>query len=154
LRGRTNASYNGGAYRTENVVTEQGEGCRACRGRNCVHVTGDVVIDYAVTTSVTLPSIPRGLTECQRQRVQDAIDADLRPHEQEHVTALHTYDGSNTVSFDRTICRNGFNGLITGLVRADEQPRRAAAQAASDALDPHVVNIDLDCTDNGGTTAP
>jgi hypothetical protein len=147
IQGKTNVHYNGGAFHTENVVAERGEGCRSCRGPNCVHVTGDVVIDYAVTTSVTLPQIPRGLTACQRERVQDAIDGDLRPHEQQHVDAFHTYDGSTTLSFDRTLCRNGFNAMIGNLVHTDEQPRRASAQSASDALDPHVVQIDLNCTD-------
>ena len=74
LQGRTRARFDGGRSRTENLVTEPGSGCKRCRGKNCVHMTGTVVTEYHVSTTVTLPKASsfRRLTECQRQRVQDA----------------------------------------------------------------------------------
>jgi len=57
LRGRTRARFNGGNFRTENVVTEPGFDCKGCRGKNCVHVTGTVITEYHVTTTVTLPGV-------------------------------------------------------------------------------------------------
>jgi hypothetical protein len=114
-----------------------------------VHVTGRVVTDYAVTTRVTLPQLAqfRNLTPCQRERVREAIDNVLAPHEQDHVAAFEQYNGTSEQDFDLTTCRASLPGAISAMVRAEEQPRRAAAQAASDALDPFNVPVDLDCSD-------
>lgn len=147
LQGLTRARFNGGSFRTEGVVTGPGTGCRACRGRDCVHVTGTVVTDYQVTTTVTLPRVPDGLTPCQRERVQDAINNVLAPHEQEHVAAFETYNGTTRQPFDLTLCRAQFPQAIRDMVRTEERQRRAAAQAASDALDPFNFEVDLECTD-------
>ena len=61
-------------------------------GGERIHVTGTLVSTYHATTHVTLPRASDfpGLTPCQRQRVQDAIDNVLAPHEQEHVEAFRT----------------------------------------------------------------
>jgi hypothetical protein len=149
LRGRTRARFNGGNFRTENVVTEPGSGCRRCRGKNCVHVTGTVVTEYHVTTTVTLPRASdfRRLTRCQKERVQDAINNVLAPHEQQHVDAFETYNGTTEQPFDLNLCRNQLPGVVRKMVRDEERPRRAAAQAASNALDPFNFDVDLDCTD-------
>jgi hypothetical protein len=148
IHGRTRARFNGGSFRTVNVVTEPGVGCEGCRARNCVHVTGSVVIDYHVTTSVTLPPIPRGLTPCQRERVQEAIDNVIAPHEAEHVAAFEQYNGTTEQPFDLTLCRNRFPAAIRSMVRQEETPRRAEAQAASDALDPFETEVDLNCEES------
>ena len=149
LRGVTRAKFDGGKSRTENLVTEPGAGCRGCRGKNCVHVTGTVVTEYHVSTTVTLPKASsfRRLTECQRQRVQDAINNVLAPHEQEHVDAFETYNGTTEQPFDLNLCRNQLPGVVKRMVRAEEKPRRAAAKAASAALDPFNFDVDLDCAD-------
>ena len=149
LQGRTRARFDGGRSRTENLVTEPGSGCKRCRGKNCVHMTGTVVTEYHVSTTVTLPKASsfRRLTECQRQRVQDAINNILAPHEQEHVDAFETYNGTTEQPFDLNLCRNQLPGVVKRMVRDDEKPRRAAAKAQSAALDPFNFNVDLDCED-------
>jgi hypothetical protein len=149
LQGRTRARFNGGRSRTENLVTEPASVCKRCRGRNCVHVTGTVVTEYRVTTTVTLPQASsfRRLTRCQRERVQDAINNVLAPHEQEHVDAFETYNGTTEQPFDLNLCRNQLPGVIRKMVRDEERPRRRAAQAASNALDPFNFDVDLDCED-------
>jgi hypothetical protein len=149
LRGVTRAKFDGGKSRTENLVTEPGSGCRGCRGKNCVHVTGTVITEYRVTTTVTLPRAAniRGLTRCQRERVQDAINNILAPHEQEHVDAFETYNGTTEQPFDLNLCRGQLPRAVKKMVRDEERPRRAAAQAQSDALDPFNFDVDLDCTD-------
>jgi hypothetical protein len=115
-----------------------------------VHVSGQVVIDYLVTTRVTLPQMSQfgHLTPCQREAVRDAIQNQLAPHEQEHVAAFEQYNGSSTQAFDMTTCRAALPGAIRALVTADERPRRATAQAASDALDPFKIDVDLNCSDD------
>jgi hypothetical protein len=147
LHGRTDATYDGGRFETENVTVRPGEGCAGCRGRQCIRASGTLVAHYQVQTSVTLPSVSDfpGLTPCQQRRVQNAIDNILAPHEQEHVRAFETYNGETRRTFDLTLCRGEFDGAIQRMFDAEAQARRAAAQAASDALDPFHFDVDLNC---------
>jgi hypothetical protein len=147
LHGRADATYDGGAYRTENVTQQAATGCAGCGGRQCVHVTGTLVATYRVRTTVTLPSVSDfpDLTPCQQRRVQDAIDNVLAPHEQEHVRAFEGYNGVTRRAFDLTLCRSEFAAAIQQMFEAEERVRRAAAQSASDALDPFHFEVDLDC---------
>jgi len=148
LRGRTDAKFSS-SFRTRNVRTTAATGCDNCADSDCVHATGTLVSTFRVTTTVTLPSVSDfpDLTACQRQRVRDGINNVLRPHEQEHVTAFRTYNGTVSTPFDLTLCRSEFDGQIQALHDSVEAPRQAAAQAASDALDPFEFEVDLDCED-------
>jgi hypothetical protein len=149
LQGVTHARFNGGSFRTVNVRTTAGSGCDGCAAQNCVQVSGTLVTDYRVTTTVTLPRVADfpDLTQCQRLRVQDAIANVLTPHEQQHVAAFSAYNGSTQQPFNSTLCRDQFEAFVRALVAQEEGPRQAAAQAASDALDPFNFDVDLDCTD-------
>lgn len=147
LTGRTRASFRS-SFRVENERVEPGTSCDGCGRRNpCVHVTGNLVITFTVTTRVTLPRVPRGLTACQRERVRAAIRDTLSPHEDQHVAAFETYNGTVTLPFDEEMCRSRYGRFIRTMARDEERTRRAEAQAASDALDPFNVDVDLDCTD-------
>ncbi|MCL4230253.1 MAG: hypothetical protein KJ053_01600 [Dehalococcoidia bacterium] len=147
LTGRTRASFRY-SFSIENERVEPGSACAGCGRRDpCVHVTGNLVITFSVTTRVTLPRVPRGLTACQRERVRAAIRDTLSPHEDEHVAAFETYNGTVTLPFDEEMCRSRYGRFIRNMARDEERTRRADAQAASDALDPFRVDVDLDCTD-------
>jgi hypothetical protein len=113
-------------------------------------VTGDLIATYSVATTVTLPSVNDfpNLTRCQRQRVQDAIDNVLAPHEQQHVAAYNTYNGTTSRNFDLTLCRSQFDATIRGMFKAEERARLSAAKAASAALDPFHFDVDLNCQDH------
>lgn len=147
LQGRTDATFDGGRFRTENVRIHSAEKCAECGGKERVHVTGEIVATYHVRTRVTLPDPASfsGLTECQRQRVRDAINNVLAPHEQQHVTEFEAYNGTTRTPFDLTLCRSEFDGTIQSMFEGEERTRRASAQAASDALDPFHFDADLDC---------
>ncbi len=147
LEGRTDATYDGGTFTTQNVRTRPGEDCPGCEGADCVHVTGVVVSRFRVTTTVTLPRVSDypDLTRCQRQRVRNAINNVLAPHEQEHVQAFRQYNGVVRTPFDLTICRVDFDAEIQAIHDAVETQRRSDAQSASDALDPFNFTVDLDC---------
>ncbi len=147
LQGRTDATFDGGSFQTTRVVARHATGCRTCPARACVRVTGNLVATYSVATRVTLPRVPRNLRPCQRRRVRDAINNILAPHEQQHVAAFRTYNGRTVRRFDLTICRSQFNTTIRSMFEAEERTRRNAVQAASDALDPFHVDIDLNCKD-------
>jgi hypothetical protein len=150
LKGKTTARFDGGSFHTENINTEGGSGCKLCKAKDCVHVTGQVVTVYKVTTNVSLPSMAQfnNLTPCQRQAVQDAIQNRLAPHEQDHVTAFSQYNGTSSQAIDLTACRAAFPNAVQQIVNTEERQRRAQAQAASDALDPFQIDVDLDCTDD------
>ena len=150
MRGKTTAKFDGGAFHTENINTEQGSGCKVCKAKDCVHVTGQVVTTYTVTTNVSLPNMAqfKNLTPCQRQAVQDAIQNRLAPHEQDHVTAFGQYNGTSSQNIDVTTCRTAFPATVQQMVKSEEKQRRAQAQSASDALDPFQIDVDLDCTDD------
>ena len=49
--------------------------------------------------------------------------------------------------FDLNLYRNHLPGVVRKMVRDEESPRGAAAQAQSDALDPLNFDLDLDCAD-------
>jgi hypothetical protein len=146
LRGRTDASFSS-SFSTEDVVTTRGTGCNGCAAGDCVHARGTLVSTYTVSTTVTLPSVNDfpNLRPCQRQRVQDGITNVLAPHEQQHVSAFNTYDGTTRRPFDMTICRGAFDAAIQRMFNSEDSARRAAARALSNALDPFQFDVDLNC---------
>lgn len=148
MEGRTEATYNN-SYRTVNTRTTRGSGCEGCSADSCIRVRGRLVSTFNAATAVTLPSLSDypDLTPCQRQRVRSAISGVLAPHEQQHVRAFKSYNDTVNTPFDMTICREEFDTRISELHASVEEPRRTSAQAASDALDPFVFDVDLECED-------
>ncbi len=147
FQGQTDATFNGGVGTTRNLSRTPAENCVNCAENDCWHYTGQLVITYSVSTSVTLPKVPQGLTDCQHVRVRSAIDSELAPHEQDHVTAFIQYNGTVTLPIDYTGCSAGIQEYVQQLHDENAMARRASAQAASDALDPFHVTVDMDCED-------
>ena len=143
----TNAVFDGGTSVARNLRRRPAEGCSNCADDDCWHYTGQLVINYRVRTSVSLPSVPSDLSECQQERVRQAIDSRLAPHEQEHVAAFSQYNGRAVLPIDYRGCSVNFEAYITQLHETHEAARQEAAKAASRALDPFHVNVDLDCED-------
>ncbi len=154
FRGQTDATFDGGVGSTRNLSRTASEECTSCTENDCFHYTGKLVINYSVSTNITLPDVPPGLSECQHQRVRDAIDNTLAPHEDQHVTAFDQYNGTVTLPIDYTGCSAGINDYVQQLHDADAATRRAAAEAASAALDPFHVSVDMDCEDEPAAAAP
>jgi hypothetical protein len=151
LQGRTNATFRN-SFHTEGLTTEAGEGCRGCRPRDCVHVTGTLVSEFTATTRVTLPRVPRGFSACEREQIQNAIDTTLNDHEQEHVAAFEAYTGTENTPIDMTTCRGQVNSRIRTMHRDIERPRRADARAQSAALDPFNFDFTIEpCEDAPAT---
>ncbi|MBR9998842.1 MAG: DUF4157 domain-containing protein [Cyclobacteriaceae bacterium] len=154
FKGQTDATFNGGIGSTRNLSRTPSEDCVNCTDNDCWHYTGQLVINYAVSTSVSLPEVPQGLTECQHERVRSAIGNVLAPHEQDHVTAFSQYNGSVTLPIDYTGCSAGIEDYVQQLHDDNERSRRAVAQSASDALDPFHVSVDMDCEDEPPADQP
>ncbi|MCZ7558493.1 MAG: DUF4157 domain-containing protein [Bacteroidia bacterium] len=145
VTGRTDRTFDGGSGTTKNLKGSPAKNCAGCD--DCWSITGSLVLTYSVTTTVTLPDVPDGLTKCQQQRVREVIDGKIAPHEQEHVAAFNTYNGTVTLPISYTGCKDGLEAHVQKMHDDHAVAREAAAQAKSDALDPYVVPIDLDCED-------
>ncbi len=150
--GVTTGVYNAPSYSTKDEVLTPTPDTKP--EENLVDVTGKVVATFSVTTNISLPTVPSGLTECQTKRVQDAINNQLKPHEDAHVAAMKGYDG--TIEEEISVKRVAKASAIAELskvakAKADEvaAKRKAAAQKASDDLDvpPFVITVDLNCKD-------
>jgi hypothetical protein len=105
--------------------------------------SGDLVETYSVATNVSLPSAPKGLSECEANIVDDAINTKLANHEQAHVDAFHNnYDGTVTTSYSET----GNAAQVTAKLEAKHQANKAARQAKADhesaLLDPFQIDVD------------
>lgn len=151
VQGKTTATFDGGKSRTEGQTTESATGCKGCKDKDCVKVTGKLVMEFKVTTTVTLPkaSNVKGLTKCQQEKLQQAIDTTLKDHEQEHVKAFETYNGTEEEAFELVGCKATVPAALQRMAQKKtsevEKQRRKDAQAQSDALDPFNFDVDLDC---------
>jgi hypothetical protein len=151
VQGKTTATFDGGKSRTEDQTTESATGCKGCKDKDCVKVTGKLVMEFKVTTTVTLPraSNVKGLTKCQQEKLQQAIDTTLKDHEQEHVKAFETYNGTEKEAFELVGCKATMPTALKRMAQKKtsevEKQRRKDAQAQSDALDPFNFDVNLDC---------
>jgi hypothetical protein len=137
LQGVTNASFSS-SFRTSGVSTRAGEG-------GCRTVSGTLVNTFRVSTTVTLPPVPTGLTACQQGNVSRFISTILAPHEQDHVTRFNTFNGTTSRPFSFTVCPgDNLPTLVQAEHDSERQARQAAAQALSDEIDPFDVDVDID----------
>ncbi len=155
LHGRTDAAFSN-SFSTEGGTAASATSCPGCGAENCIHATGTLVSTFQVFTTVTLPSVADfpGLTPCQRERLRQAISGVLAPHEQQHVSAFQTYNGSISTPFDFKVCRAQFDGRVQALHDGIAAGRQSTTQAQSDALDPFNFEVDLDCKDAPTKPAP
>ena len=145
--GKTDADFDGGTGATKNLKGIPAKECDGCDESECLTITGTFEITYKVTTNVTLPDVPDGLTPCQQTRVKDAIDHKIAPHEQQHVKKFETYNGVKKLPINYKGCKDGLQAYLQNLNDVDGEARKAAAKKLSAALDPFIVNVDLDCVD-------
>lgn len=147
LEAETNATYNKGAGIAKNEVTKKSKNCDGCDDDSCVTITGSLKVPYKVATNVNLPAVPANLTECQQDRVRTAINTTLSAHEQKHVKAFETFNGTASLPINYQGCADNYVSYQEGLAEAEFERRKNAADAKSAALDPFSVNVDLCCKD-------
>ena len=145
FEGKTDADFDGGTGQTKKLKATPAKDCDNCSESECMNITGTFEITYNVTTTVTLPDVPEGLTTCQYNLVKAAIDNKIAPHEQEHVSKYNTYNGKATFPINYKGCRDGLLQYLQDINDTDGIQRKAAAKAKSDALDPFFVDVNLDC---------
>ncbi len=147
LEGETNATYKKGTGVAKKEVTKKSKGCDGCEDDACVSITGTLVVPYSVATKVKLPIVPANLTPCQQDRVRAAINGPLNTHEQKHVEAFNTYNGTASLPINYHGCEDGYVTYQEGLAEAEYERRKTIADAQSAALDPFSVPVDLCCKD-------
>lgn len=135
FRGLTRASYSHSST-LENEQVNEGER------------TGTHVETFNVRTSVSLPRIPSGLTDCERPIVDEAINVTLAAHEQEHVEAFEGYNGTERTPYSVTGGANARTRYLNAQHAANESARRSAADGASALLDPYKVDVDTSACDD------
>jgi len=134
FQGRTRASYAHSWDHENDAVTG---GVR----------TGTLVENFSVTTAVTLPPAPAGLSDCEAQIVDTAINVTLANHEQQHVNAFNGYTGTVRSPYSVTGGADAATAALAARHTANERARRAATDAASAALDPFNVPVDTSSCD-------
>ncbi|MEO6834074.1 MAG: DUF4157 domain-containing protein [Chitinophagaceae bacterium] len=150
IQGRTDAHYRH-SYTSSGERT-RGADCHGCAPANCISETGIIESVFSAAPHVTLPHVPRGLNDCERTTVQNAINTTLAAHEQQHVDAFNTYVGTESTPYTYNGCSNGKRAFIRARHNGIEAARRAASNALSAALDPFNFMIDCDCPDTETTT--
>lgn len=154
LHGQATPTFNRSST-VGNQKATKSEGCDCAPGVQCIHVTGTRVTTYSVSVAISMPSVPGGLTPCERGKVQNFLNNVLRPHELDHKTRFETYNGQTRTPLDITGCgRDDVNSQLGALQEAENTPRQAAAQALSDAIDPFVRTIDCSDCEQQHSTAP
>jgi hypothetical protein len=111
-----------------------------------VNVTGTLQSTYSASVTITMPSMPSGLTECEQGHVQKFLDKVLKPHEEDHKRRLKSYDGNTKIPINVTAC--GLDEVTKKVekIHLDEDAKRQeAARNESDKIDP--FNKTVDCSD-------
>jgi hypothetical protein len=115
----------------------------------CETASAARVSTYRVNATVALPraSDIAGLPDCERGVLQNWIDTILLAHENQHKAAYDAYGGTTRTRHTVTGCRDQVASMLTTQMdaahRAEEQPRRAACDRASAALDPFSASLDF-----------
>lgn len=149
LHGSTTASFDGGPGAV--VVNQKAKVSKSCKppcddGTPCVNVTGTLQSTYSASVTITMPSMPSGLTECEQGHVQKFLDKVLKPHEEDHKSRLKSYDGKTKIPINVTACGMDEATKKVEKIHLDEDAnRQEAARKQSDKIDP--FNKTVDCSD-------
>lgn len=146
LEGSTDAVYNKGAGKTIGEKKKASKDCDGCED-DCVSYSGTLSVPYDVQTTVTLPDVPEDLRPCQKKRVAAVIKNKLAPHEQKHVAAFKTFNGTAFLPIKYTGCEGGYNSYLEDLAQNEFDRRKDIADKKSAKLDPYSEDVDMCCKD-------
>ena len=146
LEALTTAGFKKNAGNVVDEKTKKSKGCPACEDE-CVTITGTLKVPFSVNTKINLPPVPANLTPCQQGRVRAAINGPLLKHENQHVKAFETFNGTASLSVNYTGCESDYSSYREDLAEKEFKQRKASAEAKSSALDPFSVPVDLCCID-------
>jgi hypothetical protein len=151
LHGRTDANYDHGLPKPDTFPSDfTVKRYELKGGQKVFDVSGTINVTYTASPSITLPSVPSGLTPCQEKAVKDFIDGPLTAHENDHKAAFeNNYNGSKsfTISHQRIAdTPDNEKNAIHNPINAEDVTRVNKANTASGKLDPWNKTIPgLDC---------
>ncbi len=153
LQGLTTASFSSStnSFSSEGTSLTHGSGCEGCTDTDpCVNVATTIVSSYSVPVSVSLPNLAgMDLNDCEREQAQNWVDTVLSPHEDEHVAAFRTYNGTTRRPLNFSACRSAAQTQLDTraqeMFNTERAARQASAQATSDALDPFNMDFEVNC---------
>jgi hypothetical protein len=155
VEGLTTANYDHGTFATTDITAERTKGCKPCGKAPCVSLKGTLVSEFHADPKVKLPTVPPGHTPCETEKIQTFIDTKLTNHEQEHVNAFNTYNGTVNTPFTFTGCYTEaeLKKFVQPIHDKIEKDRETAANLLSKKLDPFLEKIGTEeCTDRPATT--
>ena len=155
LHGLTSSNYDHAApipapFPSSVTVTERKVKVSKDKEEAVFDASGTFDVTFASNPSISLPTVPSGLTPCQEKAVQAFIDGPLTAHENDHKAAFeNNYDGS----FTATVSANNIKDTpemrkraMENPVMTEDQKRATEANAASKALDTWTQTVTgLDC---------
>lgn len=153
LHGRTDANYDHGLPKPDTFPQDFTVNRYELKGGQKVFdVSGTLNVTYTANPSITLPTVPSGLTPCQEKAVKDFIDGPLTAHENDHKSAFETnYNGSAsfTISHKRIAdTPDNEKNALHNPINAEDVKRVDKANKASNKLDPWNKEIPgLDCVE-------
>jgi hypothetical protein len=111
---------------------------------------GTFEVTFASNPSISLPTVPDGLTPCQVKAVQAFIDGPLTAHENDHKAAfVNNYDGSFTATVDVSNIKDTpemRKRALENPVMTEDKRRADLANGESAKLDPWKETVSgLDC---------
>ena len=114
--------------------------------------SGKFDVTFTANPSISLPTVPTGLTPCQEKAVQDFINGKLAAHEQAHADAFtNNYNGTATISINQKNILDTPDQrkrAVENPIQAEDVKRITKANAASGKLDPWNETVTgLDCVE-------
>lgn len=141
------------------VVTERKVKVSKTVEQDVFDAKGTFDVTFASKPSISLPTVPDGLTPCQTKAVQAFIDGPLTSHENDHKAAFEdNYDGTFTVTVNVSNIQDTAENRKRALenpVMAEDKRRADLANAESKKLDPWKETVSgLDCKEPEKKPAP
>ena len=141
------------------VVTERKVKVSKTVEQDVFDAKGTFDVTFASKPSISLPTVPDGLTPCQTKAVQAFIDGPLTSHENDHKAAFEdNYDGTFTATVNVSNIQDTAENRKRALenpVMAEDKRRADLANAESKKLDPWKETVScLDCKEPQKKPAP
>lgn len=114
--------------------------------------TATLAVKYDVKVTITMPDMPKGLTECEQKVVRTFMNNVLRPHEEEHKRRMETYNGTTRQPVKAQGCgtddaKRSLDAEAELLHAAEAAQREKDAKAKSDRIDPFAEMYDTSSCD-------
>ena len=141
LHGKTVGTFDGGKKSIEKLKISPATGCDCSGKQKCMLATATLAVKYHVNVTITMPPMPKGLSECEQKVVRAFMNNVLLRHEKEHKRLMETYNTTTrrpiqALGCGRSEAKDALK-IEAATLHADEAAaREKEARDKSDAIDP------------------